>query len=207
MSSFFEFYPLKNMNDPDEWLLLTLGDDEAAQAMSLPSELRRVIYSDVYTYGPAAPRVLELADCLTKAPPTDDVWMRLGQVYGVMDKRAEQVWSKWGNVATTGTPQSLQALMGRWGKELSEVKRLQSYFNSLCGNLGVSPSVGPLSGPMVMMFLTGEYLFPTHFNGVNFLEAMREATPSMNRVLLALNLEPISGRLANPNPSSETLSV
>lgn len=207
MPSVFEFYPFKRMNDPDEWLLLSLGDDEAAQAMTLPAELRRVVYAETYEYGPAASRVLEFAACLENAPITNDVWMILGHVYGFMNNRPAQVWPKYGTVTMPKTQESLQALLGQWLGKLSEVNKLQVRFNALCENRGGLRSVAPLSAPTVMMFLTGEYLFPTSFEGVSFLEAMREATPLIDQVLRSLDLAPISGRLANSILPSETLRI
>lgn len=50
-----------------KWLAITLGDDEAAQAMTLPRELRHSLYGDVLSFGPAANEVTRMLAAVDSA--------------------------------------------------------------------------------------------------------------------------------------------
>lgn len=206
MAAVFEYYPFKRMNDPDEWLRIALGDaDEVARAMKLPTELRQAVYSEIYTYGPAAPRVVEFASCLEKIAPTHDAWMLLGQLHEFMNSKPAQTWVKYGRPSRDN--ESRQSLLGRWGLTSTGVRKLEVNFHVLCRNGGGFRGPAFLSAATVMMFFTGEYLFPKNVDGVVFVEAMSGATPLINQVLRSLDLAPVDGRLANSNLLSEALRV
>lgn len=50
-----------------KWLAVAVGDDEAAQAMSLPRELRHSLYGDVLSFGPAANEVTRMLAAVDSA--------------------------------------------------------------------------------------------------------------------------------------------
>lgn len=183
------------MTDSDEWLFMSLGVDEAAEAMKLSEELRRTLYSDIYTYGPAAARVMEFSSALNKANRHNDVWLFLGKVYGFMNSR--QVQDDFGySFAQPGESSSLKLLLGRWVEKNPEISKLWNRYGFLAeDNLGLR-SVVPLTAPQIMMFFTGEHLFPARFLEVDFIGSMKSAVPYMDEALRALDLAPLGGRLA-----------
>lgn len=165
-----------------KWLAVTVGDDEAVQAMSLPRELRRSLYGDVLRLGPAANEV----DKMLGAVKVGLVSHLAPQLFELLDSLG---WSNSLNEPLGGLNAPKRSIWATACKDGYE--ELEQLLATACA---INQKGATYSGTRVLgLMLNGQYVFHREDIAMNSVHITKA-----NQILSLLDLPPLHGVFTPP---------